>query len=660
MSIEESKLAENCLDAVNELVNSVNCCEAVSDSACKLVTCSCKVFTNLFDAVNCSLSSFSSAFSDCKSALKPVDVSSEFFERLAESSAFSEPEEGTSAEANGETDKQQHSATHPNRYLIQHLLTPVSCWPHTRRAYSAYPPWADSAGPATPAEGSRTLAASVAARCLSILGRMHQPISTDLAVLAATELTVRYADGSLSPVDATQVALDRIHRDNDRVNAFNLVDAEGALAAARESETRWRTGQPLGPLDGVPCSIKDILDARGWPTLRGSRTIERDQDWRRDAPPVARLREGGAVLLGRTTTPEFGWKGVTDSPLTGITRNPWDVSRTPGGSSGGAAVAAALGMGAVHVGSDSGGSIRIPAGYSGAFGLKPSFGRVPNHPPSVFGTISHVGPITRSVADAAVALTVLSGAEPRDWLALPPQGDDYRVGLDQGLAGLRVGYSPALGMAEVAALVDAEVAAAVEVAAQDLAALGATVELADPPLADARSVFDVLWACGLTLVIESIPDGRRHLMDPGLIAMAEHATSVSGAEYAGAMARRSTLGAAMCEYHLQYDVLVTPTLPLPAFAAGQDVAAPQTQRHWVDWTPFTYPFNLTQQPAASIPCGRTSGGLPIGLQIIGPMHRDDLVLRVARAYEGARPIELPAAPVAAGGSRLTRPTDMRP
>src|SRR6185437_2384632 len=234
-----------------------------------------------------------------------------------------------------------------------------------------------------------------------------------------------------------------------RLNAFCVVDADRALRAARESEARWMRGTPVGLLDGVPVSIKDLLLTTGWPTLRGSRTVDADQTWNEDAPAVARLREHRAILLGKTTTPEFGWKAVTDSALTGITRNPWSPGKTPGGSSGGAAVAVATGMGALAVGTDGGGSIRIPAGFTGIFGLKPSFGRVPAWPLSLFGTVSHVGPMTRSVEDAALVLDVISKPDVRDWFALPYDERDYRDGLDDGVDGLRIAFAPTLGGAKV-------------------------------------------------------------------------------------------------------------------------------------------------------------------------------------------------------------------
>src|SRR5579883_3373578 len=231
------------------------------------------------------------------------------------------------------------------------------------------------------------------------------PSDSDIAFLSATELVEAYRRKSLSPVEVTKAILARIDRLEPKINAFVMVAHESALAEARASEARWMKGAPMGLVDGVPTTVKDILLTKGWPTLRGSTLIKRDQPWEEDAPTVARLREHGAVLLGKTTTPEFGWKAIGDSPLTGVTRNPWNLAHTPGGSSAGAAAAVAAGIAPLAVGTDGGGSIRIPGSFSGIFGIKPTFGRVPAYPPSYFGTVAHVGPMTRTVSDAALMLT---------------------------------------------------------------------------------------------------------------------------------------------------------------------------------------------------------------------------------------------------------------
>jgi len=279
------------------------------------------------------------------------------------------------------------------------------------------------------------------------------------------DLLRAYRRGQVTPTAVAEAALARIRSLEPTLNAFQLLDEAGALEAAAAADARWAEGRPLGPLDGVPLTIKDIVATKGWPTLSGSRTVDGNGPWDVDAPSVARLREGGAVILGKTTTPEFGWKGMTDSPLAGTTRNPWDPAHTPGGSSGGAAAALAAGIGAIAHGTDGGGSIRIPANYCGLFGIKPTYGRVPHAPNDrAFATLSCNGPIARTVEDAALMLNVISQPDDRDWRALPPDGRDYRIGLDDGVRGLRLAYAPELGWAEVAA----EVLAATEAAVKSL------------------------------------------------------------------------------------------------------------------------------------------------------------------------------------------------
>jgi aspartyl-tRNA(Asn)/glutamyl-tRNA(Gln) amidotransferase subunit A len=467
---------------------------------------------------------------------------------------------------------------------------------------------------------------------------------TDPAVLSATELLHLYRTRQLSPVEATQAVLERIERFDPAVNAFCLVDPDRALAAARASEARWQRAEPCGLVDGVPATIKDLILTRGWPTLRGSLTTVREQPWDEDAPATARLREQGAVLIGKTTTPEFGWKAVTDSALTGITRNPWNTDLTPGGSSGGAAAACALGMGALHVGTDGGGSIRIPAAFTGIFGLKPSFGRVPAWPLSPFGTVAHLGPMTRCVADAALMLGVLARPDSRDWFALPDDRRDYRIGLEDGVRGLRIAFSPTLGFAEV----EPEIADLVAAAVPAFEELGARVEPVDPGFADPIGLFLCHWQVGAANLLRDFTSEQRARIDPGLREIAAQGEAVSLMDYLIAVRRRGELGARMRRFHEDFDLLLTPSLPLAAFAAGTERPDPDRQPRWINWAPFSNPFNLTQQPAASVPCGLTAAGLPVGLQIVGPMHADHLVLRAARAFEAARPWPLPERPRAPG------------
>ena len=266
-------------------------------------------------------------------------------------------------------------------------------------------------------------------------------MKNDLCSLSATDLLHLYRRKKLSPVEVARATLEQIEKLNPILNAFCFLDSSSSLKEAKQSEKRWAQGAPRGLLDGVPVSIKDLILTRRWPTLRGSKTIDPAGPWNDDAPSVARLREHGAVILGKTTTPEFGWKGVTDSPLTGITRNPWNPRTTPGGSSGGGAAAVAAGMGPLAIGTDGGGSIRIPCGFTGLFGLKPSFGRVPAWPLSPMGTVAHVGPMTRTVTDAALMLNVLSQPDVRDWHALPYDGRDYRIGLEEDRKSTRLNSS---------------------------------------------------------------------------------------------------------------------------------------------------------------------------------------------------------------------------
>lgn len=463
-------------------------------------------------------------------------------------------------------------------------------------------------------------------------------MTTDPALLPATEILRRYRDRSLSPVEVVRACLARIERHNGALNAFCLVDAEGALAAARASEARWAKGAPMGLLDGVPTSVKDLVISKGWPTLRGSHAVDPDQPWEEDAPSVAHLRAAGAVLIGKTTTPEMGWKGVTDSPLTGITRNPWNPETTPGGSSGGAAVAAATGMAHLNIGSDGGGSVRIPASFTGIVGLKPNYGRVPTYPLSAFGSISHVGPMTRTVADAALMLQAMARPDPRDWTRPPYGEEDFSRDLTAGVRGLRIGYAASYGGHPVRA----DVAARVAAAAEAMAALGAAVEPVDLPMFDGvERVFFHHWSVGAATALDALTPEQRSRIDPGLAAIAEAGRALPLIEYQRSVLARGRMAVAMNRFHQTYDLLLMPTEPIPAFAAGHDVPPGGAYRDWQDWTPFTYPFNLTQQPAISLPCGLSDDGLPVGLQLIAAPHRDALVLRAAAAYEAAHPGVLP-------------------
>ncbi len=457
-------------------------------------------------------------------------------------------------------------------------------------------------------------------------------MSKELHWMSATRLAKGFKKGDFSPVDVAKRCLSQIKTHEPRLNAMSLVDEATTLAMAEASHKRWKKGEPLSALDGVPVLIKDLLLVKGWPTLRGSKTVDRNQPWDNDAPSVARLREAGAVFLGMTTTPEFGWKGVTDSPLTGITRNPWNTEMTPGGSSGGSAAGLAAGYAPIALGTDGGGSIRIPAGFTGTFGHKPSFGRVPAWPLSPFGTVAHVGPMTRRVKDAALLMNVIAQPDNRDWFSLPYDSTDYLKGLGKGVKGLRIAFSPRLGYVDV----NPEIAALVRKAVETLEGLGAHVEEVDPGFSDPAECFRVLWFSGARSILGQLPPEKKALLDPALADVVEQAASISVQDVYDANRARGMLGTEMRLFMKTYDALLTPSLPIAAFGAGLlQPADPDNRGKWVNWTPFTYPFNLTQQPAASVPCGFTSGGLPAGLHIIGRMFDDRTVLRISEAFEQA-------------------------
>jgi aspartyl-tRNA(Asn)/glutamyl-tRNA(Gln) amidotransferase subunit A len=470
---------------------------------------------------------------------------------------------------------------------------------------------------------------------------------TDPALLSATELIGLYRSKALSPVEVAKAVLARIERYNGLVNAWCHLDPDGAIASARASEARWQAGTPVGLVDGIPTGVKDNLLVAGMPARFGSRLTAPDPQ-RIDAPAVARLREAGAVLLGKTTMPEYGWKATSDSPLTGLTRNPWDTRMTAGGSSAGAVAASVLGMGALQLGTDGGGSIRIPAAFTGCFGLKPTRARVPAFPASPLGTLAHVGPLTRTVADAALAMTVIAAPDARDpyaWISPPP---DFRVGLDDGVRGLRIAYSPRLGYAT---RVDPEVEGALAAAAQALESLGAIVEQADPEIGgDPIVTWHTFWWPAMHYQLQAFGDRWREEADPALVAAAAQSRAVSVFDHLRSQLERARLHGAFARFHERYDLLLTPALPLPAFEVGELVPpSGEWGAQWSDWSPFSYPFNLTTQPAASVPCGLTRAGLPVGLQVVGPIGADALVLRACRALEAARPfptLDLPRAPQA--------------
>jgi aspartyl-tRNA(Asn)/glutamyl-tRNA(Gln) amidotransferase subunit A len=453
---------------------------------------------------------------------------------------------------------------------------------------------------------------------------------TELCGATAAELVAGYRSGAFTPVDAARAALDRIREYDDQVNAFVIVDDAVALEMAEASTQRYAVGAPLGPADGVPVSIKDMYLTKGWPTVRGSNLIDAVGDWTEDAPATARLREAGTVFLGKTASPEFAWKGVTDSLRHGVTGNAWGAHLTPGGSSGGSATAVALGMGTWSIGTDGGGSVRIPASFTGTVALKPTYGLIPMYPSSPYGTLSHGGPHARSVTDAAMLLDIIAAPDSRDWSALPTPAGSFLDGLDAGVSGMRVALSPDLGFGSN----DPEVDAAVRTAADVLADAGAEVDEVALDLTDPVDAFHVLWFTGAAKVLQPYGPDALDRVDPGLAAAIRTlGLSPTASDYLDATAVRMDLGRRFGLLHETYDVLLTPTMPIAAFPAGQPSPGGWPSDMWTSWSPYTYAFNMTQQPALSVPCGLTKDRRPIGLQVVGPRHADAVVLRVGRAFE---------------------------
>lgn len=455
---------------------------------------------------------------------------------------------------------------------------------------------------------------------------------TDLSLASASELVDGFRSGAWTPVDALDAALAAVKAYDGAVNAITMVDEPYARARAEESAGRWSTGGAVSPVDGVPLTIKDMMPSEGWVTYRGSNLIGDDAPTDLDSPFTARLRESGQVIFGKNTTPEFGWKGVTDSLRHGVTRNAWDPGRTSGGSSGGAASTTALGMGTWSVGTDGGGSVRIPGAFSGIVALKPTYGQVPVYPASPYGTLSHVGPLTRSVRDCALLLDVISQPDSRDWSAMPTHVGSWADGLDEGVRGMRLAFSPNLGYGQNAPEIESAVRDAVEV----LHGLGAEVEEVEIGLGDPVDAFHLLWFTGAAKVVDAFGPGSRDRIDPGLrSAIEEFGDGAMASDYLDATAVRAEWGRRMGHLHETYDALVTPTMPIQAFTAGQPAPDGWRSQMWTSWCPYTYPFNMTQQPALTVPCGFTGDGLPVGLQVVAARHQDATTLRVGQAYEHA-------------------------
>jgi aspartyl-tRNA(Asn)/glutamyl-tRNA(Gln) amidotransferase subunit A len=469
------------------------------------------------------------------------------------------------------------------------------------------------------------------------MARSPDPLADadDLCRLPATALLQLFAKGEASPVEVTRAALARADAVQARFNAFVRIEHEAALAAAALSEQRWRAGSPIGALDGVPATIKDIVWVKGGVARFGSRAP--GTDCAEDAPSVGLLRAAGAVFLGITTTPEFGWKALTDSPLTGVTRNPWNPELTPGGSSGGAAVAAATGAGALHLGTDGGGSIRVPSAFTGIVGHKPTFSRVPAFPPSAFGTVAHIGPMTRTVADAQLMLQVMSGRDMRDWYQNPLSFAAVDAVPPADLTGRRFGvWDRPPAVRGQPGQVDAAVAAAFGRALARLEQAGAVLEpVALPPEEDLIGLFELHWFSGAAARLAMLPPSALAEIDPGLREIAAEGTRISAVTLVGAQNRRAAFGAAFDRLLAGHDAILSPACAVLPFAAGAEVPPGSGLGRWTEWAGFSYPVNLAQAPAAVVRAEILPEGLPVGLQIIGPRGEDGRVLSIAASVQAA-------------------------
>ncbi len=462
----------------------------------------------------------------------------------------------------------------------------------------------------------------------------------ELATASAVELVKQYRRRAVSPVEVVENLLAGCLALNPKLNALVLVDEELALEQARAAQDRYRRGNPRGPLDGVPVSIKDVLLTSRWPTRRGSASLPPASPAQVDAPSTARLLEGGAVTFGKTTTPELGWKAVTDGPAGPPTRNPWNLELTTGGSSGGAAACVAAGLGPIAMGSDGGGSIRIPAAFCGVAGLKASYGRIPVWPPSLFGDVSHAGPLARTVDDLVAALHVLEAPDERDRTFPAHLYPSVSYDLPpRSLQGVRVGV-----LNPLPSVTDPQVAAVFGDTVAILRDAGSVVSEVRVSLDGVVDSFKTLWFSALARFVDELSVETIGGMDPQLVECARAGRGMSAIERQSATERRARLCRDAALVFDDVDVLVMPTVPICAFEAGRDVPDTSGMQWWPDWTPLTVPFNLTGQPAVSVPAGFDHAGRPIGLQLVGRFGDDANLLAIARSYELARG-SLPPPPI---------------
>ena len=462
-------------------------------------------------------------------------------------------------------------------------------------------------------------------------------MSAELAFMSAVDLARNIRQKRVSSLEATENFFERINRLDSRLNSYLALRYDQALDDARAADESVQRGSELGPLHGVPISIKDLELTKGVTTTMGS-ALFRDRVPDIDSIVVERVKASGAIILGKTNTPEFGLSGTTENKLGEPCRNPWDTERTPGGSSGGAAAALAAGLCTVSTGSDGGGSIRIPASFSGLFGIKPTQGRVPRY--GGYGRpaanhFSQSGPITRTVADSALLLQVIAGPDSRDVTSIRTSAPDFSADLDKGVKGMKFAWSSDYGYAAV----DPEVVQITERAAQVFAGMGASVDDGNLNIEDPfPSFWDIFATASYTSYEHMFDENRSDFTYYGITSM-EHGRSVTGADLSRAIYEVDRLGRHMEEFFDNFDLLLSPTMAVPAFPIDDrpKLIGGRTVDPFWGFVPFTYPINMSGQTAASIPCGYSSNGMPIGLHIIGPRGSESRVLQAAAAFERAMP-----------------------
>lgn len=449
-----------------------------------------------------------------------------------------------------------------------------------------------------------------------------------LSFLNISELSNLIKKKEISPTEILKNTIEDIDKLESKINSFAFKDIEGAKKLALESEKRMLSNSLLSEIDGIPTSIKDLIAQKNLPLRFGSKTTP-DKNCEVDAPSVERLRNSGAVLLGKSTTSEFGCKAVGDSPLTGITRNPWNLDLTPGGSSCGAAAMVSAGIVPYALGTDGGGSVRIPASLTGLFGIKASFGRVPVYPVSATPTLAHVGPLTRNVDDACKILNIISGSNWKDPFSVSEETPNFSKEILKEKK-YKIAWSPTLGYAKP----EKDVLNKLEETVKKISSLGHTVELVDNIFEkDPVDLWNAEFYAGVGTKLKQTIDNNPNLIDPPILEVLKIAITQEMGNYYGSVFERYALREKMRIFFEKFDLLITPTIPCVAFKAGQNVPDNFPDRNIVSWVYYTYPFNLTGQPAASINAGFNDQNLPIGMQVISKTNNEIDILNFCKFFE---------------------------